>query len=89
MREQTIQLTKNLPPVLQRLTVEELYHIARMLGNECGRRDLDVVPEARAFELALLVPARAEHQLTLGAESEYDSAGVVNALRELKGHDMF
>lgn len=68
MTTRTIALLKNLPPVLERFSVEELYHVALCLGNELRRRAMDCEPEARALELALLVGARLEHRLIFSGD---------------------
>lgn len=72
MTKDTVQLHRNLPPLLQRFCLEELYTVAQCLANELARRDLDAYQEGRALELALLVLARAEHRTRLEAERAAD-----------------
>lgn len=70
MKLQTVQLHRNLPPLLQRFGLEELYTVAQCLSNELARRSLDAHQEGRALELALLVLAREEHRLLLSVQDE-------------------
>jgi hypothetical protein len=76
MTSQTVQLHRNLPQLLRRFSLEELYTVAQCLANELALRDLDAHQEGRALELALLVLARAEHRSRLEAElgSDYRDA---------------
>lgn len=89
MRRQTVELIKNLPPVLQRFSLEDLYQLVRALSNELLRRGLDAGVEARGLELALLVLARAEHHARTVEGVEHDRAGIVNVLREISSRDQF
>jgi hypothetical protein len=68
MTYRTVSLVQNLPVALQGFTVEQLYLLAQGLGNELARRGLDALLEARALELALLVPAQQEHRAIFSAD---------------------
>lgn len=61
MTDATRRLIQNLRPALMQFNAEQLYELARGLGDEIGRRSLDAVPEARALECALLPYARIFH----------------------------
>lgn len=61
MTNAAVQLRRNLPPLLQRSSVEELFTMAQCLHHELARRGLDARLEAGALEAALLIPARQEH----------------------------
>jgi hypothetical protein len=89
MTERTVNLIKNLPPVLQGFSLEELYQLTRCLSNELIRRGLDAGVEARGLELALLVPARQEHHARTAEGLEHEAAGIVNVLQEFSSRDHF
>lgn len=61
MTDATRRLIQNLRPALAAFNPEQLYELARGLGDELARRDLPSYQEARALECALLPYARTFH----------------------------
>lgn len=65
MTDATRRLIQNLRPALRAFTPEQLYELARGLGDELAFRDHTARLEARALECALLPWARAFHEALL------------------------
>jgi len=73
MTDATRRLIQNLRPALRQFTPEQIYELARGLGDELAFRDHAARLEARALECALLPWARAFHESLLH-EVEDDGA---------------
>lgn len=76
MTDATRRLIQNLRPALRQFTPEQLYELARGLGDTLAERNSDALLECRALECALLPGAQAFHRQRLFADwTEQDSEG--------------